>query len=203
MFPPGIGIHTSLTIRKSVSLSRVVVTNPLTRMKPMPHRSAHIRSYIDRHCYSLVNCLNASLRAICIVVNNVCFHRNNWVLKGIMSVTATFTIDWLVLVVACYVFSIWCVCLLFPFLNNCKACCKDLPFVELIFHVFVCRCVLFCFLFYFLLCKIVVRVLWFGRVSFLFTLLKCKLSQFRFQEGEMFSLGQGLRNVRSDKIIWL
>lgn len=74
---------------------------------------AHIRPY--RRCYSTVNLLHLTFRAICIVVNHILQEdRNNGVLKGIMSVTATFgriyTIanDWLVLVALCWAFGVFC-----------------------------------------------------------------------------------------------
>lgn len=104
---------------------------------------AHIESY--RRCYSTVNLLHLTFRAICIVVNCILqTDGNNWVLKGIMSVTATFgriytiAIDWLVLVALCWAFGVFCCLFLFFFylLNNCEACYKDLPFVELIYHCF-------------------------------------------------------------------
>lgn len=63
--------------------------------------------------------------------------RNNWVLKGIMSVLLPcreFTRHWRTCFGCCCVLRITCFC--FPLLNNCKACCEDLPFVELIYLFF-------------------------------------------------------------------
>lgn len=54
--------------------------------EPAPPQCVHTW----RHCYTLVNLLNTTLRAICIVANGILLgDRNHWVLKGIMSVTAT------------------------------------------------------------------------------------------------------------------
>lgn len=100
--------------------------------------------YTWRHCYTSVNLLNTSLRAICIVANGILLEkRNNWVLKGIMSVTATLwrfllNCHWLTCG-CCSVLSI----LFFPFWTICKACCKDLPFCRIDFSLF------FYFIFYF------------------------------------------------------
>lgn len=50
----------------------------------------HISLPPYRLCYSMVNLLNWSLTAVCIVLNHILLEdRNNWVLKGIMSVPAT------------------------------------------------------------------------------------------------------------------
>lgn len=143
----------------------------------------------------MINLLNTSLRAVCVVVNYILLEdRNNWVFKGIMSVTATFWriyCHWLTCF-GCSVLSIWCSVCFPPLWNNCRACYKDLHFVELICHCFFC--------FVFLLCKIVVRVLFvsFEMVCVFFfccccclNCFKCKMTQFRFQEqSEVFSWGQ-------------
>lgn len=86
----------------------------------------------------------------------------------------------------------------FPFEQFAKPVVRIFLFVELIYN---------CFLFYFLLCKIVVRVLFlFGMLfSFLFTLFKCNttLNLDSRKKVRCFLLCQVLRNVRNDKTIWL
>lgn len=74
---------------------------------------AHIQSH--RRCYSTVNVLHLTFRAICIVVNCILWtDGNNGVLKGIMSFTAAFgriytiAIDWLVLAALCWAFGVFC-----------------------------------------------------------------------------------------------
>lgn len=94
----------------------------------------------------MMNFLHTTLRTVCIV--NVILLQAE-VLKGIMSVSVTVLENLLnchlLTCFGCYCVDDLVFCSFFPFLNNCKACCKDLPFVELIY----------CFLFYFLLCEIV------------------------------------------------
>lgn len=135
-----------------------------------------------------------------------CYKTNNWVLKGIMSVTAILwriyliAIDGLVVVALYWAFLIL-VGLFFPFWTFwiCKACFKDLPFIELIYRCWV-------FLFYFLLCKIVLWVLFlsFGMLFFCLHCLKVRtLNLDSRNKVRCFLLCQVLRNDRNDKMIWL